>query len=67
MGRVSQTRSASAGRARGGDIVTLIESVRQDRARGLTIFDETFVERATAGAATPPVLADVPDAAHREP
>ncbi len=28
--------------------VTLIESVRQDRRRGVTIFDETFVERSNA-------------------
>ena len=30
--------------ARGGQI-TLVESVRQDRKRGLTIFDEEFTER----------------------
>jgi len=30
---------------RDGRRVTLIESVRQDRRRGLTIFDEEFVER----------------------
>jgi SAM-dependent methyltransferase len=34
-----------AGRGRAGSSVTLIESVRQDRARGLTVFDEMFVER----------------------
>lgn len=34
-----------AGRGRAGSSVTLLESVRQDRARGLTMFDETFVER----------------------
>jgi SAM-dependent methyltransferase len=34
-----------AGRGRAGSSVTLIESVRQDRARGLTMFDEMFVER----------------------
>jgi SAM-dependent methyltransferase len=33
------------GRGPDGSIVTLIESVRQDRGRGLTIFDEEFVER----------------------
>jgi SAM-dependent methyltransferase len=33
------------GRRQGGTTVTLVESVRQDRRRGLTIFDETFVER----------------------
>ena len=31
--------------ARRGDVVTLVESVRQDRRRGLTTFDEEFVER----------------------
>ena len=34
-----------AGRLRTGSAVTLIESVRQDRGRSLTIFHETFVER----------------------
>jgi hypothetical protein len=33
------------GRTRDGRQVTLIESVRQDRRRRLTIFDEEFVER----------------------
>ena len=33
------------GRLRTGASVALVESVRQDRPRGLTIFDETFVER----------------------
>ena len=33
------------GRGQAGSAVTLIEGVRQDRKRGLTIFDETFVER----------------------
>jgi SAM-dependent methyltransferase len=33
------------GKGRSGTTVTLVESVRQDRRRGLTIFDETFVER----------------------
>ncbi|MGD9906183.1 MAG: class I SAM-dependent methyltransferase [Vicinamibacterales bacterium] len=32
-------------RSPGGSQVTLVESVRQDRARGLTIFDQEFVER----------------------
>ena len=32
------------GRAPGGGTVTLVESVRQDRKRGLTTFDEEFVE-----------------------
>ena len=31
--------------ARGGAHVTLVETVRQDRARHLTIFDQQFVER----------------------
>ena len=33
------------GRSKGGGRITLIESVRQDRRRRLTIFDEEFVER----------------------
>ncbi len=33
------------GRHRGGGTLTLVESVRHDRRRGLTIFDEEFVER----------------------
>ncbi len=33
------------GRLRRGSVLTLIESVRQDRRRGLTVFDETFVEK----------------------
>ncbi|MFI5177897.1 MAG: class I SAM-dependent methyltransferase [Vicinamibacterales bacterium] len=33
------------GRRRSGATVTLTEAVRQDRRRGLTIFDETFTER----------------------
>jgi SAM-dependent methyltransferase len=40
------TRVSLRGRRRaGGAHVTLLEAVRQDRARGLTIFDQTFVER----------------------
>jgi SAM-dependent methyltransferase len=31
------------GRARGAGSIVLVESVRQDRRRGLTIFDESFV------------------------
>jgi hypothetical protein len=45
-----------SGRARGGARVTLVESVRQDRARGLTIFDGRFVEtrgRSAASTASP--------------
>jgi hypothetical protein len=33
------------GRAADGASLTLVEAVRQDRRRGLTIFDEEFVER----------------------
>jgi len=41
-----QGRVRFRGRRRGGrSRVTLIESVRQDRARSLTIFDQRFVER----------------------
>ena len=39
-----QVRLRGSRRA-GGSRVTLIESVRQDRARGLTIFDQEFAER----------------------
>jgi SAM-dependent methyltransferase len=46
-GRVS-LRGASAH----GSEITLVESVRQDRRRGLTMFDETFVERSRGGRAT---------------
>ncbi|MEO7190347.1 MAG: class I SAM-dependent methyltransferase, partial [Vicinamibacterales bacterium] len=37
------------GRSRTGAQITLIESVRQDRRRGLTMFDEEFVERSRSG------------------
>jgi ubiquinone/menaquinone biosynthesis C-methylase UbiE len=33
------------GRSRAGGRLTLVESVRQDRARGLTTFDEEFIEQ----------------------
>jgi hypothetical protein len=33
------------GRSESGGHITLVESVRQDRKRGLTIFDEEFTER----------------------
>ena len=33
------------GRSESGSHITLVESVRQDRKRGLTIFDEEFTER----------------------
>ena len=38
-------RVSLRGRTRSGGLVTLVESVRQDRRRRLTIFDEEFVER----------------------
>ena len=40
------------GRA-GGAHVTLVETVRQDRARKLTIFDQAFTERLPAGSLRP--------------
>jgi SAM-dependent methyltransferase len=40
-----ERRVSLKGRASGGRKVTLIESVRQDRRRHLTIFDEEFIER----------------------
>jgi SAM-dependent methyltransferase len=33
------------GKGRAGHTVTLVESVRQDRRRGLTVFDEEFIEQ----------------------
>ena len=42
----SERRVSLRGRRPGGQArITLIESVRQDRARGLTIFDQEFIER----------------------
>jgi hypothetical protein len=38
-------RASLKGRRGGGTTVTLIESVRQDRTRHLTIFDQEYVER----------------------
>jgi ubiquinone/menaquinone biosynthesis C-methylase UbiE len=38
-------RVSLRGRRAGGSVVTLIESVRQDRRRKLTMFDQEFVER----------------------
>jgi SAM-dependent methyltransferase len=38
-------RPSLTGRRRNGATVTLVESVRQDRRRRLTIFDQTFTER----------------------
>jgi len=44
-GEYSRRVSLRGRRSSGGGQVTLIESVRQDRPRGLTIFDQEFVER----------------------
>jgi SAM-dependent methyltransferase len=44
-GEYSRRISLRGRRSSGRSQVTLIESVRQDRARGLTIFDQEFVER----------------------
>ncbi|MGH9147115.1 MAG: class I SAM-dependent methyltransferase [Vicinamibacterales bacterium] len=38
-------RSKSGGGPAGGSHVTLVESVKQDRRRGLTFFNQTFIER----------------------
>jgi len=38
-------RVSLRGRRAGGSLITLIESVRQDRKRKLTLFDQEFVER----------------------
>jgi SAM-dependent methyltransferase len=37
---------------RSGVLITLIESVRQDRARGLTVFDQEFIERRGAASSS---------------
>ena len=47
---------------RGGAHVTLVETVRQDRARRLTIFDQEFTERRGTARARAPLRADVPHA-----
>ena len=47
---------------RGGAHVTLVETVRQDRARHLTIFDQEFTERIGRSPAYAPFRADVQDA-----
>ena len=47
---------------RGGAHVTLVETVRQDRARHLTIFDQEFTERIGRSAGIAALRADVPDA-----
>lgn len=44
-GEYSRRVSLRGQRTPGGSRITLFESVRQDRARGLTIFDQEFVER----------------------
>ena len=43
--RGSRRRPNSGGGPVGGAHVTLVESVKQDRRRGLTIFNQTFIER----------------------
>jgi hypothetical protein len=43
--REYRNRVQLRGRAVGGAHLTLIETVRQDRRRGLTIFDERYLER----------------------
>jgi ubiquinone/menaquinone biosynthesis C-methylase UbiE len=40
-----ERRVSLSGRRMAGAAITLVESVRQDRRRGLTIFDEEFTER----------------------
>ena len=45
-----------------GTTVTLIESVRQDRARQLTIFDQEYVERRGRAGTRASIRADVPHA-----
>ena len=43
--REYQNRVQLSGRAAGGRHLTLVESVRQDRRRGLTVFDQAYIER----------------------
>ena len=57
-----QRRTSLQGRRGRKTTVTLIESVRQDRRRKLTIFDQEYVERRGTRANGPPFLADVPHA-----
>jgi SAM-dependent methyltransferase len=40
-----ERRVSLRGRRAGGSLISLVESVRQDRARHLTLFDQEFVER----------------------
>ncbi len=47
---------------RGGAHVTLVETVRQDPARRLTIFDQEFTERRDGRRRRAAVLADLPHA-----
>lgn len=44
-GEYARKVSLRGRRTPGGSTITLIESVRQDRTRGLTLFDQEFVER----------------------
>jgi len=43
--REYENKVSLTGSAAPGTTITLVESVRQDRRRGLTMFDETFIER----------------------
>ncbi len=54
-------RTSLQGRRDARTTVTLIESVRQDRRRKLTIFDQEYVERRGRNRTSPPVRTDVPD------
>ena len=55
-------RSACAAAPRPAAHLTLVESVRQDRARGLTIFDQEYIERRGRRPPRRTVRADVPHA-----
>lgn len=44
-GEYARRVSLRGRRSPGGSEITLVESVRQERARGLTIFDQEFIER----------------------
>ena len=55
-GRVRFRGSRRGGRAR----ITLVESVRQDRAKKLTMFDQEYIEQRGAERKVAPVLAGIP-------
>ena len=57
-----EPRSAARARRRGGVHLTLVESVRQDRSRRLTIFEQSYIERRGGHARRASFRADVPDA-----